>query len=177
MCFLKTIMKNHNKKSITKQNNVLHHHLLIRLELETCPERNDVEYMEHFLKTLVDKIKMKPLSKPQIFYVDTPIKEYVGLSGIIPIQTSHVSCHFWKYPRKSLLHNKSSKCLLQFDLYTCGTLSESKIKTILSMFNEFKPTHCNLTLINRSKGMNIDKLTKWDAQDYNWQKFITDFRN
>ena len=131
--------------------------------------------MDNFLKTLVDKIKMKTLSKPQIFFVDTPVKEYVGLSGIIPIQTSHVSCHFWKYPRKSLLHNISSKCLLQFDLYTCGTLSRKKIKIILSMLSKFEPTHCNLTLINRSKGMTIDKLTKWDSHDYNWDKFIIDF--
>lgn len=163
-------------KSVTKKKikSVEHHHLLARIETNKCPEESEVHKMEIMLETLAKDVGMERLGDAQMFYVNSREKDKVGMSGILPIQTSHISFHFWKYPNKNLLHNNDSNCLVQFDLYTCGKLSKSKIQTVLKVFEQFHPTHANITLINRRSGMNIDSLVEWDERysKSKWKDFV-----
>lgn len=160
-----------------KKDDILHHHLIARIELEKCPGKNDLAKTKQLLKTIGTDIQMKPLSEPLMFYVSSKEKEKVGMSGIMPIQTSHISMHFWTYPNPHILHSKKSKCLLQFDLYTCGALNKTEIKTILRAFDKFCPTRANITLLNRKWGMKIDSLVEWDCKSgkKKWTDFINNY--
>lgn len=163
------------KRTDQKGKTVEHHHLLARIETALCPDEKDTHKMEIMLETLAKDIGMERLGDAQIFYVNSKEKDKVGMSGILPIQTSHISFHFWKYPIRHTLHNDKSNCLVQFDLYTCGNLNKSKIKTVLELFEQFDPQHANVTLINRRYGMKIDSLTEWDATSRKWKDFVANY--
>jgi S-adenosylmethionine/arginine decarboxylase-like enzyme len=64
-----------------------------------------------FLNTLVEKIDMKIIKGPFASYVDKEGNK--GLTAIVMIETSHIAFHIW---------DESDPSLLQFDLYTCGSL-------------------------------------------------------
>ncbi len=154
-----------------KPEQIQHHHLIIRCETELCPEEHDKGKMEHIIDDLIKEINMTHLAPAKVYYMKTPaINE--GMTAIAPIATSHISFHFWKRPNRSILNNKASKCLLQMDVYTCGSLSSSEQRSVLGFLETFKPTHLNLTLLNRLRGMIVDKVISWDRRNQTFNSFL-----
>lgn len=155
---------------------IQHHHLLLRLETSTCPTKQKSASAKELLLSIVRDTHMKVLGEPRVFYVEDPdFKE--GLTGIVPIQTSHIAFHFWKHPEKRILHSKKSECLLEFDLYTCGSLSLKNIQTILHHLTKFKPTHANLTLLNRKYSLTLERQLLWDESSRPWTEWVNSIPN
>ncbi len=154
-----------------KRSLIKHYHLLIRCELIHCPSEHDEDKLKALINKLITDINMKPLAPANAYYCKKPaINE--GMTALAPIETSHISFHFWKRPARSILNNKESKCLLQMDVYTCGTLTINDQRKVLQTLKQFKPTHLNLTLINREHGMSIEKVLSWDMRDIGYVKFV-----
>jgi S-adenosylmethionine/arginine decarboxylase-like enzyme len=96
------------------------------MEMETCPEYNDKHEAAKLIKNIIRDLHMRLLDKPHVYYVKVPTYNE-GLTAISPIQTSHIAFHFWKNPERKILHQAESKCLLEFDIYTCGNLTIKQI--------------------------------------------------
>jgi S-adenosylmethionine/arginine decarboxylase-like enzyme len=149
-------------KTRKRKQPIQHHHLIVRCETEDCPRSSDRQRMQSIIDGLIADIDMKHLAPTNIYYMKKPsINE--GMTAITPIETSHVSFHFWKHPDRSILHNKRSRCLLQMDVYTCGSLTHEHLKKVLAALETFKPRHVNLTLLNRLYGLSIERAEHWDA--------------
>lgn len=159
-------MSNKNKNKTRKNHtpHIQHHHLLLRLETVDCPLKDDMERMKNKINKIVKDIEMKPLSKVQTYYMETP-KFNQGMTGLVVIQTSHLTFHFWKNPDSSILHNPHSKCLLQADIYTCSKLSGHQIATVLKELEDYKITHADINLLNRKKTLHMDLVETWDMAD------------
>jgi S-adenosylmethionine/arginine decarboxylase-like enzyme len=65
----------------------------------------------NFLTDLVNAIDMKIIKGPFASYVEKDGNK--GLTAIVMIETSHIAFHIW---------DEVDPGLLQFDLYTCGSL-------------------------------------------------------
>jgi hypothetical protein len=146
-----------------KEEKIEHHHLLMRMETKHCPLENDKEKAKHLLESIVNDVNMQLLGEARVYYVVNP-RYNEGMTAIAPIQTSHIAFHFWRNPDPKIFQNKESKCLLEFDLYTCGTLSFKQISKILHHMTHFEPTHVNATVLNRNYSLKIDKQMIWDKQ-------------
>ena len=152
----------------TRKNNkpsskVQHHHLLLRMELETCPQETDKERVKHMIDNIIKDIGMKSLASPHVYYMKYP-RFNEGLTGIAPIETSHIAFHFWNRPDPSFLHTANSNCLLEFDIYTCGTLSTHNIGKVLHHLTKYRPVYVDVTLIDRSQGLKIDRHMHWNSE-------------
>ena len=143
---------------------VEHHHCLFRIETETCPSKEDAEHMKHVLEEIVTDIGMKRLGDVHVYYVSEPAYNE-GLTAITTIETSHLAMHFWSRPKRQILHSKKSRCLLQADIYTCGTLTPPKIAASLHHFTQFNPTYAEITLLNRNYGLTVDRHTHWQIDN------------
>lgn len=160
-----------------KQKHIEHHHLLLRLETAKCPTRNEARELERLLAMILEDIGMKPLDSPRVYYVERPIYNE-GLTGIVPIQTSHIAFHFWSNPERDILRTAAggANCLLQFDLYTCGSLSRAQISRVLEHLSQFKPTGAELTLLNRNRGLAIERHVSWDTDRGPWAAWLRKMR-
>jgi S-adenosylmethionine/arginine decarboxylase-like enzyme len=141
------------------------------METKSCPSKNDKKLIDNIIVNIVKDTGMKLLDKPHIYYVDKP-KYGEGLTAIAPIQTSHISFHFWKYPEIDILHNPESKCLLEFDIYTCGSLTMKHIERVLHHLSRFEPTHVNGTLLNRKYSLTLDKKMRWNINQKPWNEWL-----
>jgi S-adenosylmethionine/arginine decarboxylase-like enzyme len=150
---------------------IQHHHFLLRMETLKCPSADDKDMASTLISRILYDIKMKPLDKPHVYYVTEP-RYNEGLTAICPIQTSHIAFHFWKNPEPKILNNSESKCLLQFDIYTCGKLTLNDIHNVLHHLTAFGPTHVNATLINRNYSMTVDRHMRWDKDEQEWTQWI-----
>jgi S-adenosylmethionine/arginine decarboxylase-like enzyme len=144
----------------------------MRMELETCPQETDKEKVQHMIQQIIKDINMKSLASPHVYYMKYP-RFNEGLTGIAPIETSHIAFHFWNRPDPRILRTGSSNCLLEFDVYTCGTLNIPQVKRILHHLTQFSPYHVNITLLNRNWGLTIDRHLKWDSADgATWNEWL-----
>ena len=137
-----------------------HHHLLLRLELQSCPTEADKGKIAHMIDQIIQDINMKSLAPAHVYYVKYPHYNE-GLTGIVPIETSHIAFHFWTHPDPKLLHTANSNCLLEFDIYTCGSFSQRNVGKVLHHLTHFRPTYADITLLNRSKGLTIERHMHW----------------
>lgn len=166
-----------SKRANTRKNRpskkIEHHHLLLRMELEHCPSKDDKERISEMIEHIISDIHMKSLAKPHVYYVEYP-KMNEGLTGIAPIETSHIAFHFWTRPDKKILHTAKSKCLLQFDLYTCGSLSQRNVAHVLHHLTQFSPTYADITLLNRNWGLSIQRHSHWNSEQnpLSWAKWL-----
>jgi len=150
---------------------IQHHHFLLRMETKKCPDKNQKSEAKALVKHILKDINMKLLGDPRVFYVDIPHYNE-GLTALAPIQTSHIAFHFWKNPDPSILQNKESQCLLQFDLYTCGTLSLKQLQRILHHLTVYQPTHVNASLLNRNYDMTLERQLLWDCDKGHWAEWV-----
>lgn len=145
--------------------------MLLRMETRTCPQESDKEEAKALIERILKDIGMNLLGEPRVFYVSEPHYNE-GLTALAPIQTSHIAFHFWKNPDRDILQNKDSRCLLQFDLYTCGTLSLHQIQKIMHHLTHYQPTHANVTLLNRNHAMKVEQQLLWDSKRTSWTSWI-----
>jgi S-adenosylmethionine/arginine decarboxylase-like enzyme len=125
-----------NTKTQKSSKKIQHHHMLLRMELQHCPGKDDKDKISKLIQTIITDIQMKSLAAPHVYYVEYP-RYNEGLTGIAPIETSHIAFHFWTRPDKKILHCKKSKCLLEFDIYTCGSLSQANVGRVLHHLTVF----------------------------------------
>jgi S-adenosylmethionine/arginine decarboxylase-like enzyme len=142
---------------------IQHHHLLMRMELKKCPKKKDVPRVKDMVTGILDALNMHMLDKPRVYYLDTP-KNNRGMTCIAPIKTSHIAFHFWDDPDKSILHNPDSHCLLEFDIYTCGSMSPSAVKNILHELAPFEPTRAEIDILNRRHELKLEHHFHWDSK-------------
>lgn len=170
-------MPSHKTRKLRKQkqsppSKIQHHHLFLRMEMETCPDKTQTSQARQLIHNIVRDIDMKLLARPRVYYVENPHYN-AGLTAIAPIETSHIAFHFWQSPDSKILHNPESKCLLQFDVYTCGSMSVQQVCSILHHLTHYHPTHVDVTILNRNMGLTIDHHMKWDKyQPMSWKQWL-----
>ena len=121
----------------------VHKHLIIRAEVNR-PLVTERE-LKKWLKNLVKKIDMKIIKGPYAAYVSKEGNR--GLTGIVMIETSHISIHIW---------DEESPALVQCDVYSCAEFSSNEVlaefvsmdvvtidKIVLDRVDELKITHCD----------------------------------
>lgn len=137
--------------------------MLLRLELQSCPTEAEKEKVAHMIDTIIKDIGMKSLASAHVYYMKYP-RFNEGLTGIAPIETSHIAFHFWTRPDPNILHTSNSNCLLEFDIYTCGTLTQRQVGRVLHHLTTYKPTYVDITLLNRNLGLTIDRHMHWNSE-------------
>ena len=156
----------------TKRDFIQHHHLLMRMELMDCPERKDIPHVKRMVTNILKALNMKSLAPPRVYYLDKP-ENNRGMTCIAPIKTSHIAFHFWSNPDHSIFQNKESRCLLEFDIYTCGSMGPSAVKQILHQLAPYRPTRADIDIINRRKGMELEHHFSWDkAKRPEWDDWL-----
>ena len=121
----------------------VHKHLIIRAEVNR-PITSEKE-LRKWLRNLVKKIDMKIIKGPYAAYVSKEGNR--GLTGIVMIETSHISIHIW---------DEESPALVQCDVYSCAEFSSNEVlaefvsmdvvtidKIVLDRVDELKITHCD----------------------------------
>ena len=121
----------------------VHKHLIIRAEVNR-PLVTERE-LRKWLRNLVKKIDMKIIKGPYTAYVSKEGNR--GLTGIVMIETSHISIHIW---------DEDSPALVQCDVYSCAEFSSNEVlaefvsmdvvtidKIVLDRVDELKITHCD----------------------------------
>ena len=121
---------------------LFHKHLLVNAKVSN-PMKTEDEAIS-FLNTLVNRINMKKIKGPFAHYVDAPGNE--GLTAIVMIETSHIAFHIWDQPNPSML---------QFDLYTCGSLDRDVVINTLAEF--FTLVEVDYRLIDREVGFETEE--------------------
>jgi S-adenosylmethionine/arginine decarboxylase-like enzyme len=152
-----------NRRQNRPSSKIQHHHMLLRLELQTCPNKYDNDKISKMIEQIIKDINMKSLAAPHVYYVEYP-KYNEGLTGIAPIETSHIAFHFWTRPDKNILHTKQSNCLLEFDIYTCGSLSQRNVGRVLHHLTQFRPVYADITILNRNTGLTIERHMHWNSE-------------
>lgn len=101
---------------------LVHKHLIVRAECLDPPL--DPQYVEQWLKNVVELIGMKVCRGPISAYVDVIGNE--GATGVVIIETSHIAIHVW---------DRRMPALVQLDVYTCGEFEPQKIFNALQEFD------------------------------------------
>ena len=130
---------------------IYHKHLLVNAKVAN--PMNTEEQGIDFLKFLVDQINMKIIKGPFASYVDVPGNR--GLTAIVMIETSHIAFHIW---------DQADPGLIQFDLYTCGSLDLDKV---LSIFKDnFDVKEIDYVLFDREDGFIVEKSGREPNDDF-----------
>ena len=120
---------------------IFHKHLLINAKVNK-PMKSEDEAIE-FLKDLVGSINMKIIKGPFASYVEVIGNR--GLTAMVMIETSHIAFHIW---------DEESPALLQFDLYTCGSLDAELVLTTID--KSFEVTSLEYQLFDRKDGFVLE---------------------
>jgi S-adenosylmethionine/arginine decarboxylase-like enzyme len=108
------------------------------------PIRSEQEAID-FLTDLVNRIDMKIIKGPFAHYLD--IEGNRGLTAIVMIETSHIAFHIW---------DEEDPGMLQFDLYTCGSLDKF---TVLNALNErFNIDSIDWVVYDRENGFVVEDI-------------------
>jgi S-adenosylmethionine/arginine decarboxylase-like enzyme len=114
-----------------------HKHLLINAKIDK-PFTSAYQGID-FLKELVNKIDMKIIQGPYASYVNKIGNR--GLTAVVMIETSHIAFHIW---------DEKNPALIQFDLYTCGSLKVQKV--LDSFIDTFEVGTMDWVLFDRENG-------------------------
>lgn len=134
---------------------IYHKHLLVNAKVKN--PMNTEEQAVDFLNDLVKKIDMKILRGPFASYVDKDGNK--GLTAIVMIETSHIAFHIW---------DEVDPALLQFDLYTCGSLDLDKVINIIS--SAFSIESMEYILFDRENGF-VEEASGKEGSN-NWKDYI-----
>lgn len=134
---------------------IYHKHLLVNAKVKN--PMNTEEQGVDFLNDLVKKINMKILRGPFASYVDKDGNK--GLTAIVMIETSHIAFHIW---------DEIDPALLQFDLYTCGSLDLDKVINIIS--SAFSIESMEYILFDRENGF-VEEASGKEGSN-NWKDYI-----
>ena len=113
---------------------------MIRARINSAPK--ETQLVIEWLKAFVHSLGMKILQGPFSSYVDQVGNK--GLTAVVMIETSHIAFHVW---------DEDDPALLQFDLYTCGSLDPEKALDDIDRFFDFDSYE--YVLYDREYSMNI----------------------
>ena len=116
-----------------------HRHIIIRATVKKPPM--DVDKIKLWVRTLVEKINMKPLGETVAVYVNKEGNR--GLTCVQCIETSHIAFHSW---------DEDKPAVIQLDVYTCSTLRK---QTVFDALEEFQPIEINYMTFDRTKYIEI----------------------
>ena len=113
----------------------VHKHLIIRAEVNRplVTEKS----VRKWLRNLVKKIDMNIIKGPYASYVSKEGNR--GVTGIVMIETSHISIHVWDEERPALV---------QCDVYSCAEFSSNEV---LAEFVMMEPTKIEHMLLDRAE--------------------------
>jgi S-adenosylmethionine/arginine decarboxylase-like enzyme len=112
-----------------------HKHLVVRAEVDK-PIVNKNKAIK-FLRSLIKKIKMKPMYGPTASYC-----KMVGNRGITAfaiIETSHIAMHIW---------DENTPALVQLDVYSC---SDFNPKTVFEHIEPMQPKQLDYKFLDREE--------------------------
>ena len=116
-----------------------HKHLIIRAEVKH-PITSEWE-LRKWLKNLVKIIDMKIVGGPYTAYVTKEGNR--GITGVVMIETSHISIHIWDEERPSLV---------QCDIYSCAEFS---VPEVLLEFTMMEPTKIDYMVLDRANSISL----------------------
>ena len=99
--------------------------------------------LKKWLRNLVKTIDMNIVGGPYAKYVTKEGNR--GVTGVVMIETSHISIHIWDEERPSLV---------QCDVYSCATFSTAEV---LHQFRVMEPTKIEYMLLDREKELSCEK--------------------
>ena len=117
-----------------------HKHLIIRAEVNR-PITSEKE-IKKWLRNLVKKIDMKIIKGPYASYVSKEGNR--GITGVVMIETSHISIHIW---------DEASPALVQCDVYSCAEFQRGEVIMHLGMM---KPKKIEYMMIDRTKEISCE---------------------
>ena len=113
----------------------VHKHLIIRAEV--ISPLTDERTVRRWLRNLVEKIDMNIIKGPYAAYVSKEGNR--GVTGVVMIETSHISIHIW---------DEIKPALVQCDVYSCAEFSSNEV---LANFMIMEPTKIEYMLLDRAK--------------------------
>ena len=120
----------------------VHKHLIIRAEVSK-PITSEKE-LKKWLRDLVKIIKMKIIKGPYASYVSK--EGNCGVTGIVMIETSHISIHIWDEP---------TPALAQCDVYSCAEFQQGEVIMHLGIM---KPKKIEYMMVDRSKEISCEPI-------------------
>lgn len=128
---------------------IKHLHLIIRAttykEINLPESAESMSKLNTSLAGLIEDIGMKAVMLPRAVYVGAEGNE--GYTGNAGLETSHVAYHVW-----------DKQNLIQFDLYTCGSLDEDKIFTCLKWIEYIVGTLSNVVVLLLDRASRVEIL-------------------
>lgn len=112
-----------------------HKHLVVRAEVDK-PLVNKNKAIK-FLRSLIKKIKMKPMYGPTASYCK--MKGNRGITAFAIIETSHIAMHIW---------DETQPALVQLDVYSC---SDFIPKTVFEHIETMIPTKIDYKFLDREQ--------------------------
>ena len=112
-----------------------HKHLIIRAEVKH-PITSEWE-LRKWLKNLVKIIDMKIVGGPYTAYVTKEGNR--GITGVVMIETSHISIHIW---------DETTPALVQCDIYSCAEFQQGEVIMHLGIM---KPQKIEYMMVDRSE--------------------------
>jgi S-adenosylmethionine/arginine decarboxylase-like enzyme len=116
-----------------------HKHLIVQARVGKPPK--DVQYIEQWMKELIQAINMKIARGPIAFYSE--MEGNVGLTCVAIIETSHVALHVFE---------DEDPALLEFDVYTCSDLD---VQQVLTFLEEFEPMEVSFMFLDRHYDLTV----------------------
>jgi len=128
-----------------------HKHLIIRAEVKH-PIMSEWE-LRKWLKNLVKIIDMKIVGGPYTAYVTKEGNR--GITGVVMIETSHISIHIWDEERPSLV---------QCDIYSCAEFS---VPEVLLEFTMMEPTKIDYMVLDRAEEISFSPVHSHNNENIN----------
>ena len=119
-----------------------HKHLIIRAPVYE-PITSEKE-LKKWLRDLVKIIKMKIIKGPYASYVSKEGNR--GITGIVMIETSHISIHIW---------DETTPALVQCDVYSCAEFQQGEVIMHLGIM---KPKKIEYMMVDRSKEISCEPI-------------------
>ena len=117
-----------------------HKHMVIRAEvLEPITSEKE---LKKWLKDLTKIIGMKIIKGPFASYVTKEGNR--GITGIVMIETSHISIHVW---------DEKTPALVQCDVYSCAEFQRGEVVMHLGMM---KPKKIEYMMMDRSEDISCE---------------------
>lgn len=123
-----------------------HKHSLFRLHSNPKDLKDlELDVISDTLQYIVERINMNVLMGPFITYCDTVGN--LGWTGVVVIETSHLSFHAWE-----------ETGLIQADLYSCADFDPEIVAEILAtLFNSYS---AEIFTVDRNEGLAVGEKTE-----------------
>ena len=109
-------------------------HLMLDLNECNVDKLNDYKLIFDLLNSIPDKIGMTKITQPYVFPYSGLVPEDEGITGIVIVAESHISCH--AFPHKKYIF---------IDIFSCKYFDLEDIKNELIEIFESKTFHVHFT--------------------------------